>query len=588
MQTLTDIYNLPLLASGEKTKARDILAALRTLARIEQDQHPATPEERQTLMRFSGFGPIALSLFPNPVSGRYKDASWCTLGEELRTLLSPEDYNSAKRTTFSAFYTAPAVIRAMYDALGQLGVPEQATVLEPGCGTGHFISHAPAAMRFIGIEFDRVSGRIARALHPGQDIRIENFRDTKLPAGRIDAVIGNVPFADVRLEYGGQRLPLHDFFLGKSLDVLKPGGILALVTSHYTLDKQNAGLREHMADRADFLGAVRLPSDAFKQEGTRVVTDILFLKRRAPGEVANHAHPGWLETAPLAIEGEDVAINRYFLERPMMVLGTWSRQDRLYGSETHYSVTGNGDLAAKLRTAIERSPQGVFSGTVDPRQYERRQLNRVYDAFVAAYGPVNKTTLSTTAEGTTIRRMPNLVKFRDDPDAMLVMSLEHYDEATGTAEKAAIMHEDVVGRSPPITHVRSAEEGLLVSLDQLGTVDLPIIADLYNAPLPRIIDELGDLIFQDPETQTWQTADVYLSGNVRAKLAADETAGPAYARNAEALRAVQPEDVLPGDIDANLGVCLEYVLGPVISLRQTQNQRLVSFQFWHYSHDLDG
>ena len=142
--------------------------------------------------------------------------------------------------------------------------------------------------------------------------------------------------------------------------------VLALVTSHYTLDKQNAGLREHMAGRADFLGAVRLPSDTFKQEGTKVVTDILFLKRRPLGEAANHVHPGWLETAPLAIEGVDVAINRYFLERPEMVLGTWSCQDRLYGSESHYSVTGNGDLAAKLRTAIERLPQGVLSGTVDP------------------------------------------------------------------------------------------------------------------------------------------------------------------------------------------------------------------------------
>jgi N12 class adenine-specific DNA methylase len=152
-----------------------------------------------------------------------------------------------------------------------------------------------------------------------------------------------------------------------------------------------------------------------------------------------------------------------------------------------------------------------------------------------------------------VRRMPNLVKFRDDPDAMLVMSLEHYDEATGTAEKAAIMHKNVVGRSPPVTTVQSAEDGLLASLDQRGTVDLPYIASLYNAPIPQIIAELGDLIYQDPETDVWETADVYLSGNMRAKLAAAEEPGPACARNAEALRLVQPEDVLPGDIDANLG-----------------------------------
>src|SRR3989441_4599832 len=171
---------------------------------------------------------------------------------------------------------------------------------------------------------------------------------------------------------------------------------------------------------------------------------------------------------------------------------------------------------------------------------------KVADAVIEA-------TLSTTMDGTTIRRMPNLVTFRDDPDAMLVMALEHYDERTGLAEKAAIMHHDVVGRRPPLTSVQSAEEGLLVSLDQRGVVDLPYIATLYEAPVRQIIAELGDLIYQDPETQAWETADVYLSGNVRAKLAAAERAGSAYARNAEALRLVQPEDVLPGDIDANLG-----------------------------------
>src|SRR5207237_4577579 len=167
--------------------------------------------------------------------------------------------------------------------------------------------------------------------------------------------------------------------------------------------------------------------------------------------------------------------------------------------------------------------------------------------------PINKTTFGETADGSVIRRMPNLVKFKEDPDAMLVMSLEDYDEVTGKAAKAAIMTKDVVGKTPPITQVRSAEEGLLVSLNQRGTVDLPFIGSLYGKPKAEIVAELGDLIFPDPESRTWQTADAYLSGNVRAKLAAAERAGPQYARNVNALRAVQPEDVLPGDIDANLG-----------------------------------
>src|ERR1700683_2612257 len=166
-------------------------------------------------------------------------------------------------------------------------------------------------MRFIGVELDSISGRIARAIHPGQDIRIENFRDTKLPEDRIDAVVGNVPFADLKLDYRGQRLSLHDFFFAKSIDALKPGGVLALVTTHFTLDKQNAAIREHLASKADFVGAIRLPSDAFKREGTAVVTDIVFFRKRDRGEPANHVDPEWLGIAPLSIDGAEVSINRY-------------------------------------------------------------------------------------------------------------------------------------------------------------------------------------------------------------------------------------------------------------------------------------
>jgi len=625
------------IARGEKAKARDILAAIKTLHAVERAHRPATAEERDILARFGGFGAVALSLFPDPVTGRYKDATWQALGDELRSLLAPEEYDSAKRSTYNAFYTSPTVIDAMHRAVRRLGVPRDATVLEPGCGTGNFLGRAGEGMRFIGVELDSVSGRIARALHPDADIRIENFRDTKLPEGRLDAVIGNPPFADVRLDYKGQRLPLHDFFLAKSLDALKPGGVLALVTSHFTLDKQNAATRECLADRADFLGAIRLPSDAFKREGTAVVTDIVFLRKRTPGVPARHADPAWLATGPLAIEGVEVAINRYFLNHPEQVLGAWSRKDRLYGGEDGYSVVSEGDLATRLDAAVGRLPElaptraaavaeepapaftpppperhvtegsmfigddriirQVEGGRGEPVTYcgvllradgtpggrkigalielrdlarrvlqsqnegwpeahrdeARRALNRAYDRFVAAHGPINKTTFTPAKDGGVIRRMPNLAKFREDPDAMLVMALEEYDETTGKAVKAPILLRDVVGESPPITAVASAEEGLLVSLDRTGGVDLPLIARLYGQPETAVVAELGDLIYRDPETKTWRTADVYLSGDVRAKLKAAERAGPDYARNAEALRAVQPEDVLPGDIDAALG-----------------------------------
>jgi N12 class adenine-specific DNA methylase/predicted RNA methylase len=628
----------PLIASGEKAKARDVIAAIRTLQQVEREQRPATGAEQQTLARFGGFGAVALSLFPDPVSGRYKDAGWQVLGDELKSLLTLEEYDSAKRTVFNAFYTSPVVITAMHQALARLGVPDDATVLEPGCGTGNFLKHAAPGMKFIGVELDSISGRIARVLHPGHDIRVESFRDTKLPEGRLDAVIGNPPFADVRLDYRGMKLPLHDFFIAKSLDALKPDGVLAVVTSHFTLDKQNAATREYLASKADFVGAIRLPSDAFKREGTSVVTDVLFLRKRASGQEAHHADPQWLATGTIPIEGADIAVNRYFLNHPEQVLGTWSRKDRLYGGETGYSVLGQGDLASQLDAAIQRLPERaappasaatpsepvvaftppppekhlvegsfflrddksicqidggegvpvVYGGTAlkadgtmtgrrlaalvglrdlgrrvlqsqnegwpeATRTSARRALNYAYDLFAMHYGPINKTTFSETADGTMTRRMPNLAKFREDPDAMLVMALEEYDEVTGKAVKAPILLRDVVGKSPPITSVTSAEEGLLVSLDRTGGIDLAYIAQLYRKPEETIIAELGDLIYRDPETKAWQTADDYLSGNVRAKLAIADAAGSEYARNAVALRSVQPEDVLPGDIDANLG-----------------------------------
>ena len=225
------------MASGEKSKARDLIAAIRTLLLIEQEQRPATADERQTLARFAGFGPVALSLFPDPVTRRFKDEGWRLLGEELQRLLSSEEYASARRTTFNAFYTSPTVITAIHEAIGRLGIPDGATILEPGCGIGNFMSYGSPGQRFIGVEMDAISGRIAKACHPQHDIRIENFRDTNLPTDRIDAVVGNVPFADLKLDHRGQKLALHDYFFAKSIEALKPGGVLALVTSRFTLDQ---------------------------------------------------------------------------------------------------------------------------------------------------------------------------------------------------------------------------------------------------------------------------------------------------------------------------------------------------------------
>lgn len=625
------------VTTGELGKARDIIEAIRTLKVIAEESRPATDKEKLTLARFRGFGAVALSIFPDPVSGSYKDSAWQALGEELKSLLTQDEYASAKRTTFNAFYTSPVVMKAMFQALSRLGVSDDGCLLEPGCGIGNFISHAPEAMRFVGVELDSISGRIAKAIHPRHDIRIESFADTRLPDGTFDAAVGNPPFGDVRLPYRGMKLVLHDFFFAKSVDLLRPGGILALVTSHFTLDKKNGETREYLAGRADLLGAIRLPSDAFQREGTRVVTDVIFLRKRHHEEAPRHVYPDWLAAQAHDIEGVSIPINQYFLTHPEQVLGSFSRKDRLYGAG--YSVESTGELGDELRQAVFRLPEAttpampaakffpseavftppallsqlaegsffvrkedlticqIIDGAAKPvsyggtvlkttgtmtakrlaclidlrdlarrvlqsqndgwplphREEARKALNRVYDLFHGQYGPINKTTVSASADGTVIRRMPNVVKFREDPDAMLVMALEHFDEATGKATKADILIRDVVGEAPPITTVASAEEGLLVSLNRRGLVDLDYIVTLYGKPAAQVVEELGDLIFQDPETEAWQPADQYLSGNVRAKLERAKEAGEGFRRNLEALEACQPEDLLPGEIDPSLG-----------------------------------
>ena len=345
---------VPELAAGEAGKARDLLAAVRALRAVEAAGRPAIPAEADALARFPGFGPVALSLFPNPATGAYKDAAWQARGEELRSLLTPDEYASARRTTFTAFYTPPAVMRAALAALDRLGVPADARVLEPGCGAGGILAHAPAGYRLVAVELDGLSARVARARCPGHEVRHEDFRDSAVSG--FDAVVGNVPFADLRLDWHGSRLSLHDYFLVKAADALAPGGVLACVTSHFTLDKQTGTARELLAARADFLAAVRLPSDATKREGTAVVADLLLLRKRAPGEPTRHADDAWLHVAPLAVGGAEVAVNAYFLRRPDMVLGTWGRKDTLYGT-AGYSVEPAGDLAEQLARTVASLPE---------------------------------------------------------------------------------------------------------------------------------------------------------------------------------------------------------------------------------------
>lgn len=643
-------------ASGFKAKARDLVAAIRLLKMLEAEERDATTEEKQVLARFTGFGAVANHIFPEPGTALYKDG-WEPLGDELQALLSEEEYASAKRSTFNAFYTAPEVMQAMYDALAHLGVGDEAVrVLEPGCGIGNFIGMAPDSMQFVGIEMETLSGRITRKLYPQHDIRIENFKATRLPPGSIDLVVGNVPFSNLKLNHNGTSLALHDYFFAKSLDSVREGGVVALVTSRYTLDKLDASFRQQLGAEADFVGAVRLPSNAFGHEGTQVVTDIIFLRKRGREEPARHAE-GWLETELLAGGQEGSRYNRYFALHPEMVVGTLTTGRGMYRSDELLVEPPAEGLAQALGAAIGQLPTDVYIqrntplpdlptlpqtrsdpakrtlsaglpsagslsagsffvgaqgqimqvadqyGRAEPvlhgqqglnaltgtmgqrlaaligirdaarqvltsqneawpepeREAARQRLNSLYDRFVTQWGPINKTTVTQRADGGVTRRMPNIEKFRDDPDAYLVMALERYDEKSDSADKMPIMLQDVVGRVESIQQVSSAIDGLLVSLNERGRVDLDYIGDLYGKSRAEIIEELGTRIYYDPALERHVTAEEYLSGNVREKLrlaqAQVEDADYPYplAQNIAALTDAQPDDVSPGDMDPNLG-----------------------------------
>ena len=623
--------------SGLKANAEMTLAALRLLKTLEADNRAATLDEKRTLAGFSGFGALANHIFPEPGTQSYK-AGWQALGQELAELLTLAEYASAKRSTFNAFYTSPKVMQAMYDGLARMGVLGSGTnVLEPGCGIGNFMGMAPSGMRFIGVEQETLSGHIAQAIYPEHDVRIAPFQKVDLPAGSVDVVIGNVPFSDLSLKWQERKLPLHEYFFAKSLDALREDGILALITSRYTMDKQDPSFREYLAEEADLLGAIRLPKGAFRNEGTEVVTDIIFLTKRAPAKVPNHA-ADWLQTEPLP--NQQAHCNRYFLEHPEMVIGTLAQTRGMYRNH-ELTVTFPDDFEHRLQNAVARLPQDTYrssentplrantetplsnsvrrlppgsllvgedgyicqvtnqSGATEPltrggnpihgltgtvgtrlaalieirdaartvldtqregepvaaRDAARAQLNRQYDRFAARFGAINKTNVSIATNGTTIRRQPNLTSFKDDPDAYLVMALEQYDEKTDTAKKMPIMQRDVIGQTPPVHQVGNALDGLLVSLNHRGRVDVAYISKLYGATQNQVIEELGNHVYYDPAKEYYVTAEEYLSGNVREKLriAHNQTDTPNIARNVDALCGAQPAPVPPGDIDVALG-----------------------------------
>jgi len=596
-------------------KARDNIAAIRALKKLEGENRDATDQEKAILARYAGWGAMAngFDWHPRP--------EWMQTAKDLKDLLTPEEYEAARASTPNAHFTSPMVISAIWQAMQRLGIPKGSEILEPSMGVGHFLGLMPGELlpgsHRTGIELDSITARIAGKLYPDSTIFAKGFEDTPLPDNYFDAVVGNVPFGDYAVHDPSYKRPLtraiHDYFFAKSLDKLRAGGVMALITSRYTMDKQDDSIRSYLADRADLLGAIRLPNTAFKgNAGTEATTDILFLRKRGPG-IEPHGD-SWRKLETIHSEDGPIEVNEYFAHHPEMMLGTMKMGGTMYrGGEP----TLEGELTLKLlNPAVTALPEGAFiprdKGRAPPpallpaesfdgvkdgafteqggqlfirsgeslepaslpapvaarvkgmmavrdavryvfkTQLEdapesqiieaRRLLNRMYDAFVFRHGPISS--------------RENLRAFAGDPDHPLLLSLENYDPETRRAQKTAIFERRTLERYKPATHAETGAEALAISLNETGGIDWPRMTGLTGRTQKQLQRELTNLIYRNPEGGEWETADRYLSGNVRAKLQCAESAAaldPAYEHNVLALGAVQPADLLPGDISARLG-----------------------------------
>lgn len=644
------------LAASWKERARLNVTAILTVNEIERHNIPVTREHQKRLIRFTGFGAseLANGMFRRPGEVDFRPG-WDDLGSSLETAVSEAEYASLARCTQYAHFTPEFIIRAIWAGIQRLGW-RGGRVLEPGIGTGLFPALMPEqyrdAVHVTGIELDPVTARIVSLLQPKARIINGDFARTDL-APIYDLAIGNPPFSDrtVRSDraYRALGLRLHDYFIARSIDLLKPGAFAAFVTSHGTMDKADTTAREHIAKSADLIAAIRLPEGSFRRDaGTDVVVDILFFRKRKLGEPEGDQL--WLDVDEIRPATDDegaIRVNRWFARHPDFVLGTHALTSGPFG-ETYTCRPRDGeDLETALADAIELLPADLYDGeptSIDidledelgeivdlrPKDSAVREgsffvdrskglmqmldgaatpvivrkgrsgdgisekhvriisklipirdavrevlkaqesdrpwrdlqvrLRIAWSSFVRDFGPINHTTVSIqedteTGEVKETHRQPNLAPFRDDPDCWLVASIEDYDLETDTAKPGPIFSERVI--SPPSAPtITSPADALAVVLNERGYVDIDHIAELLHADPATVIDKLGEAMFRDPSDGSWKTADGYLSGAVRTKLAAAQAAAeldPTYARNVRALVEVQPADLRPSDITARLG-----------------------------------
>ena len=605
---------------GPKQKFARNIEAIRTLFKLEEEHRGATAEEQQVLSQYVGWGGLADAFDPN------KDG-WAKECAELKGLLSEDEYAAARSSTLNAHYTSPTVIRSIYDAVERMGF-RSGNILEPSMGVGNFFGMLPDSMadsRLYGVELDSITGRIAKKLYPQADITVAGFETTDR-RDFYDLAVGNVPFGQYRANdkaYNKLGFSIHNYFFAKAIDQVRPGGIVAFVTSRYTMDSKDSTARKHMAEHADLLGAIRLPNNAFRANaGTDVVSDIIFLQKR--DRPIDH-EPDWVQ---LGKTEDGFAINQYFADHPEMVLGVLSTESTQYGREelTVAPIEG-ANLADQLAEAVQHiegqytevevetpdiadaenekhilpadpdvknfsytvvdgevfyrensvmtqvelsdTAKGRVTGMVELRQIvndlidqqlndypdedikaTQERLNAAYDAFTAKYGLLND------------RRNGRL--FERDSSYYLLCSLENLDEQGQLKSKAAMFTKRTIRPERTVTSVDTPSEALAVSIGEHGKVDLRYMAELLGTPgeFGRITTELSGVIFKDPAADptdpeaSWQMADEYLSGDVRAKLRMAQFAAetnPEFAVNVEALTKAQPRELEASEIDVRLG-----------------------------------
>ena len=604
---------------GAKQKYARNIEAIRTLFKLEQEHRGATAEEQQVLSQYVGWGGLADAFDPG------KD-SWAKEYAELKGLLSEDEYAAARSSTLNAHYTSPTVIRGIYDAVERMGF-RSGNILEPSMGVGNFFGMLPDSMadsRLYGVELDSITGRIAKMLYPQADITVAGFETTNR-RDFYDLAVGNVPFGQYKVNdkaYNKLGFSIHNYFFAKAIDQVRPGGVVAFVTSRYTMDSKDSTARKHMAERADLLGAIRLPNNAFRANaGTDVVSDIIFLQKRdRPADI----EPDWVQ---LGKTEDGFAINQYFVDHPEMVLGELTTESTPYGHDLTVAPIEGAVLADQLAEAVQHiegqhvevevetpdvadaeverktlpadpdvknfsyavvdgevyyrensimtqvelsdNAKARVTGMVELRQIVNQliqeqlddypdedikttqaKLNTAYDAFTAKYGLLND------------RKNGRL--FEDDSSYYLLCSLENLDENKQLKSKADMFTKRTIRPEHTVTSVDTPSEALAVSIGEHGRVDLPYMAELLGSPgdYERITTELQGVIFKDPSVDAdepeagWQTADEYLSGNVRNKLRMAQLAAeshPEFKINVEALTKAQPKDLEASEIDIRLG-----------------------------------